>query len=45
MVERVKAKLVELSLTAFPQYQDARILAVRHEELLRTPRLTIARWA
>jgi hypothetical protein len=45
MVERIKAKLVELSLTAFPQYQDARILAVRHEELLRTPRLTIARWA
>jgi HK97 family phage prohead protease len=45
VVERIRAKLVELSLTAFPQYQDARILAVRSEdELLRTPRLTVARY-
>jgi len=45
VVERVKAKLVELSLTAFPQYADARILAVREEqEPIRTPRLSVARW-
>lgn len=43
-VERIRAKLVEISITAFPAYQDARILAVRHEELLRTPRLTVARF-
>jgi uncharacterized protein len=43
-VERIKAKLVEISITAFPAYQDARILAVRSEELLRTPRLTVARY-
>jgi HK97 family phage prohead protease len=43
-VERIKAKLVEISITAFPAYSDARILAVRSEELLRTPRLTVARY-
>jgi uncharacterized protein len=43
-VERIKARLVEISVTSFPAYQDARILAVRHEEGLRTPRLTIARF-
>jgi hypothetical protein len=43
VVERIRAKLVEISITAFPAYQDARILAVRHEELLRTPRLAVAR--
>jgi HK97 family phage prohead protease len=43
-VERIKAKLVEISITAFPAYADARILAVRSEELLRTPRLTVARY-
>jgi hypothetical protein len=46
MVERVKARLMELSITAFPAYQDARIMAVRaDQEPLRTPRLTIARRA
>jgi hypothetical protein len=43
-VERIKARLVEISITAFPAYADARILAVRSEELLRTPRLTVARY-
>jgi phage head maturation protease len=44
-VERVKARLVELSITAFPAYEDARILAVRAEvEPIRTPRLSVARW-
>jgi uncharacterized protein len=43
-VERIKAKLVEISITAFPAYQDARILAVRSDEVLRTPRLTVARY-
>jgi len=43
-VERIKARLVEISITAFPAYQDARILAVRHEERLHRPRLTIARF-
>jgi hypothetical protein len=43
-VERIKARLVEISITAFPAYNDARILAVRSEELLRTPRLTVARY-
>jgi HK97 family phage prohead protease len=43
-VERIKAKLVEISITAFPAYADARIMAVRSEELLRTPRLTVARY-
>jgi hypothetical protein len=43
-VERIRARLVEISITAFPAYADARILAVRQEELLRTPRLTIARF-
>ena len=42
-VERVKARLVELSVTAFPAYMDARVLAVRSEEPARTPRLTVAR--
>jgi Escherichia/Staphylococcus phage prohead protease len=45
VVERVKAKLVELSLTAFPQYQDARIVAVRGEqEPTRAYRLSLARY-
>jgi HK97 family phage prohead protease len=43
-VERIRAKLVEISVTAFPAYADAKILAVRSEELLRTPRLTVARY-
>jgi uncharacterized protein len=44
MVERVKAKLVEISLVAFPAYADARIMAVRSAEPVpRTPRLTVAR--
>ena len=47
-VERVKAKLVELSLTAFPAFEQAQIVAVREEEFVREeplvrPRLTIAR--
>ncbi len=47
-VQRIKAKLVELSLTAFPAYADAQIVAVREEEFVREeplvrPRLTIAR--
>jgi hypothetical protein len=46
MVERLRAELREISVVAFPAYQDARILAVRAgpEEPLRTPRLTIARF-
>ena len=28
-VERIKARLVEMSITAFPAYEDARVLAVR----------------
>jgi uncharacterized protein len=45
MVERVKAKLVEISLVAFPAYADARVMAVRSEApVLRTPRLTVARF-
>jgi HK97 family phage prohead protease len=48
-VERVRARLMEISITAFPAYQDARILAVRDagDERLgatRTPRLTVARY-
>ena len=47
MVERVKAKLVEISLVAFPAYADARIMAVRTADqdlhVPRTPRLTVAR--
>jgi HK97 family phage prohead protease len=48
-VERIKAKLVEISLVAFPAYEDARILAVRGEREAaraewRTHRLTLARW-
>jgi len=42
-VERVKARLVELSITAFPAYDSARVLAVRSEDRARTPRLQIAR--
>jgi HK97 family phage prohead protease len=47
MVERVKARLVEISLVAFPAYADARIMAVRSAEdghVPRTPRLSVARW-
>jgi uncharacterized protein len=46
MVERVKARLMELSITAFPAYQDARIMAVRagEPELTRTYRLNLARY-
>jgi HK97 family phage prohead protease len=43
-VERLRARLVEISVTSFPAYQDAKILAVRSEEVLRTPRLTLARF-
>jgi hypothetical protein len=43
-VERLKASLREVSVTPFPVYPDARIAAVRSEELLRTPRLTVARY-
>jgi HK97 family phage prohead protease len=44
-VERRRAHLVELSITAFPAYADARILAVRAEpDPVRTPRLSVARW-
>jgi Escherichia/Staphylococcus phage prohead protease len=46
IVERIKARLVELSITAFPAYEDARILAVRQSDPpVRTPRLTVARWS
>jgi HK97 family phage prohead protease len=46
MVERVKARLMELSITAFPAYQDARIMAVRagEPELARAYRLNLARY-
>ena len=48
-VQRVKAKLVEISLVAFPAYEDARVLAVRAEREdaraeWRAHRLTLARW-
>jgi len=43
-VERIKARLVEISVTAFPAYAGAKIAEVRSEELLRTPRLTVARF-
>jgi HK97 family phage prohead protease len=43
-VERLRAKLIEISVTSFPAYADAKIVAVRSEELLRTPRLTVARY-
>ncbi len=41
-VERVRARLVELSVTAFPAYDGAKILAVRAEDQAR-PRLQVAR--
>jgi HK97 family phage prohead protease len=48
IVERVKAKLVEISLVAFPAYADARVLAVRASgavsPVVRTPRITVARY-
>jgi hypothetical protein len=46
VVERVKARLMELSITAFPAYQDARIMAVRsgEPELARAYRLNLARY-
>lgn len=45
VVERVRARLVEISITAFPAYQDARILAVRTDAGPgRRPRLTVARY-
>jgi HK97 family phage prohead protease len=45
IVERIKARLVELSITAFPAYAGARILAVRTEpDPVRTPRLNLARY-
>jgi HK97 family phage prohead protease len=44
IVERIKARLVELSITAFPAYADARIMSVRSEDAVaRTPRLSVAR--
>jgi len=43
-VERIRARLVEISVTNWPAYADARIMAVRSEELLRTPRLAVARY-
>jgi len=45
-VERIKARLVEISITAFPAYSDARILAVRtgEPELARAYRLNLARY-
>ena len=43
-MERIKARLVELSITAFPAYADARILAVRQkQESVRRIRLNLAR--
>lgn len=42
-VERVRARLVELSVTAFPAYEGAQILAVRTEDLVRRARLQVAR--
>ena len=48
IVERVRARLVEISLVAFPAYADARVLAVRAADDVavhaRTPRLTVARY-
>ena len=44
MVERLKARLVEISITAFPAYRDARILAVRDDVPRRTLRLNVARY-
>jgi HK97 family phage prohead protease len=47
IVERVKAKLVEISLVAFPAYADARVMAVRSgstTERARAHRLSLARW-
>jgi uncharacterized protein len=45
VVERIKAKLVEVSLTSFPAYESARIMALRaDQEPVRTPRLTIAHY-
>ena len=45
IVERVKARLMELSITAFPAYEDARILAVRSEHgPERRVRLNLARY-
>jgi uncharacterized protein len=45
-VDRIKAKLVELSLTAFPAYDQAKILAVREAVSpigdTRSPRLQLA---
>jgi Escherichia/Staphylococcus phage prohead protease len=44
-VERVKAKLMEISITAFPAYEDARIMAMRSDAgPLHMPRLTVARY-
>lgn len=44
-VERIKARLVEISLTAFPSYEDARILAVRDGRArARQVRLSLARY-
>jgi HK97 family phage prohead protease len=44
IVEPIKARLVELSITAFPAYADARILAVRQQrESVRRIRLDLAR--
>jgi len=42
-VERRRAHLVELSVTAFPAYEDARILAVRTAAVDRAHRLNVAR--
>ena len=43
-VRRIKAKLVEISLVAFPAYKDARIMAVRQEQQsVRRIRLDLAR--
>lgn len=48
VVERIRARLAEISITAFPAYADARIMAVREEQMradtARTPRLTVARY-
>ncbi|MDP9302536.1 MAG: HK97 family phage prohead protease [Actinomycetota bacterium] len=45
-VERIRAKLVELSVTAFPAYREAKILAIRaiaDPAADRTPLLSVAR--
>ncbi len=43
-VERVRANLVEISITSFPAYDDARILALRSADVIRrTPLLSVAR--